>query len=223
MQNRNQTGTCPDCKGTFPLFTECAHGWNTRPHKQCITCYRTQRSKRKASQQRRDNSPQCPSTNATGSTTPAGTAAIFTQISSIQESPYQNPALKKHCHCHRHRNSACRAPATQFNTHHIFTKGQWRRSRFMDHPKVQLHMSVNAADYRAFNKGCPTVKPSTITAMADTVAQSCLWSMDDFVAAGFTNEDLISVKLDNRSPIHANSAILHLQRMPPETINSLAI
>ena len=49
---------------------------------------------------------------------------------------------------------------------------------------------------------------------------SSLWSMDDFLAAGFTNEDLIPVKLDlhttNRSPIHVNSAIiLHLQGMPP--------
>ncbi len=64
--------------------------------------------------------------------------------------------------------------------------------------------------------------------MADTGAQSCPWSMDEFLAARFTNEDLIPVKLDlhaaNRSPIHVNGAItLHLQGMPPETINSLAI
>ncbi len=39
MQNRNQTGTCPDSKGTFLIFSESARGLNTRPHKQCITYY----------------------------------------------------------------------------------------------------------------------------------------------------------------------------------------
>ncbi len=218
MQNGNQTETCPDCKGTFLLFSENARGWNTRPHKQCITCYRTQTSKRRASQQCRENSPQCPSANATGSTTPAGNGAIFAQISSIQESCCQNSALQK-----RHGRSqpgTCRTPDAQISTHHVFTKGHWHRSRFMDHPKLQLHMSIHAADYMAFNKRCPPIKPSTITVMADTGAQSCLWSIDDFLTAGFTNEDLIPVKLDlhaaNRSPIYVNGVnILHLQGMPP--------
>ncbi len=78
-------------------------------------------------------SPQCPSTNATGSTTLAGTGAIFAQISSIQESPYQNPALKKFCRSHR--PGACRAPATQVSTHRVFTKGQWCSSRFHEPPE----------------------------------------------------------------------------------------
>ena len=90
----------------------------------------------------------------------------------------------------------------------------------MDHPKVQLHMSVHAADCSTFNKSCPTVKPLSISVMADTGAQSCLWSMDDFLAVGFTNEDFIPVRLD----LHVNGAIiLHLQGKLPETINSLAI
>ena len=38
-------------------------------------------------------------------------------------------------------------------THHSFTKGQWRRARFLNHPDVKLTMSVNASDYHAFRRG----------------------------------------------------------------------
>ena len=59
---------------------------------------------------------------------------------------------------------------------------------------------------------CPNVNPVTISAMADTGAQSCLWSMDAFLAAGFLLSDLIPVKIDlvaaNKSPIRIEGAIV---------------
>ena len=44
--DRSQTALCPDCKQTFALFSEGARGWNTRPHRQCIKCYRGRRGRR---------------------------------------------------------------------------------------------------------------------------------------------------------------------------------
>ena len=60
------------------------------------------------------------------------------------------------------------------------------------------------------------VASTTITAMADSGAQSCLWSMDGFRAAGFSNEYLIPVNMDlvaaNKSPISIEgAALLRLQ------------
>ena len=80
-------------------------------------------------------------------------------------------------------------------------------------------MSVNHSDYQAFGRRCPTTAPTTITAMADTGAQSCLWSRDGFLAAGFSKEDLLPVHVDlvaaNKSPITIDGAIIvRLQEIP---------
>ena len=38
--DRSQTALCPDCKQTFALFSEGPRDWNTRPHHQCMKCYK---------------------------------------------------------------------------------------------------------------------------------------------------------------------------------------
>ena len=58
--------------------------------------------------------------------------------------------------------------------------------------------------------------------MADTGAQTCLWSMTGFLAAGFTPSDLIPVSVDlvalNKVPINlAGAIILRLQGHSPDT------
>ena len=82
----------------------------------------------------------------------------------------------------------------------------------MGHPVVRLSASVSATDYRQFNRRCPAVHPTNISALVDSGAQSCLWSLQDFLAAGFTTEDLIPVSLDliaaNKSPIHIAGAVM---------------
>ena len=96
--------------------------------------------------------------------------------------------------------------------HSVFSKGQWRRSRFMDHPKVQLELSVLPSDYHHFRRKCPSVSPTTIMALADSGAQSCLWSLQEFLAAGFTTKDLIPMSIDlvaaNKSPISIEGGII---------------
>ena len=79
--------------------------------------------------------------------------------------------------------------------HHIFTKRQWRKARFLNHPEVTLTMSMNASDYQAFRRSCSILAQTVITTVADTAAKSCLWSITGFLAAGFTPSDLIPVSL----------------------------
>ena len=43
---RGQTTICPDCKTIFALISEGARGWNTRPHRICLACYRARRGRR---------------------------------------------------------------------------------------------------------------------------------------------------------------------------------
>ena len=97
-------------------------------------------------------------------------------------------------------------------THNIFSKGQWRKARFLNHPTVNLEISVVKRDYNELGFKRPDINPTKITAMADTGAQSCLWSLDGCFAAGFTESDLIPVSIDleaaNKSPISIAGALL---------------
>ena len=82
----------------------------------------------------------------------------------------------------------------------------------MHHPMVNLQLSVDCRDYHSFSARCPNVRPVSVKATADSGAQSCLWSLDDYVRAGFKETDLIPVGLDlsaaNQSQIPIVGAIL---------------
>ena len=72
--------------------------------------------------------------------------------------------------------------------HHIFSAGEWRRTTFMDHPTMELGLSVRKEDYKSFSRKCPQVGSTIIQAKLDTCAQSCVWSLRDCLAAGFKRE-----------------------------------
>ena len=97
--------------------------------------------------------------------------------------------------------------------HHAFTNGEWRRTKFLDHPTWPVNLSVRRKDYTDFSRSCPQV-PSKISVAAklDSCAQTCLWSKKEFLSAGFKEEDLIPVSLGlsaaNKSSIKIDGAIL---------------
>ena len=41
--NRQQTAQCPKCSDTYKLYSEGRFGWNTRPHRICLKCYKERR------------------------------------------------------------------------------------------------------------------------------------------------------------------------------------
>ena len=97
--------------------------------------------------------------------------------------------------------------------HHAFTNGEWRRSKFLDHPTWPVHLSVRRRDYTGFSRRCPQVPNKlSVAAKLDSCAQTCLWSKKEFLAAGFREEDLIPVSLGlsaaNKSSIKIDGAIL---------------
>ena len=128
---------CPGCKKPFLRYTEGRFGRNKKPHKLCIDCYRIKR------RQDKSDSNATPNTDESDA---AGVGAMFSQVSGIS-TPYAS-------------HSALASP------HRIFTKSQCRRSKFKDHPKVELLLSVSWSDYRQLGRRCPRVTPSKITALA---------------------------------------------------------
>ena len=181
-----QTAQCPKCSNTYNLYSEGRFGWNTRPHRICLKCHKEQRS---------------PSTNQNSCNGSVSHNAARNQLSTIR---FETLEMVQH-------------PPSQVNLfHHIFTAGQWKTARFQDHPRVNLTVSTNEADYLAFGRKNTPIKPLILSAMVDSGAQSCLWSLKDFLSAGFAESDLLQVSVDlvaaNRSPISvAGAIILRLQ------------
>ena len=79
----------------------------------------------------------------------------------------------------------------------IFTKGEWRRAKVSKHPTVEFELRLPPG------KRAGT---ATVVGLADTGAQSNLWGLQDFIAAGFKLSDLESVRMDvraaNKNPIN---------------------
>ena len=84
--------------------------------------------------------------------------------------------------------------------HQLFSKTGWRRVRASDHPKVSLKLAMKS----------PRSKSIKVTAIADTGAQSDLWSLAEFLKAGFKLSDLSPVSLSlnaaNKSSIRIDGA-----------------
>ncbi|XP_068678617.1 uncharacterized protein [Montipora foliosa] len=132
---------------------------------------------------------------------PSSTLSAVSSFKRQQEppkTPYTRHGLVGRC-----------APVTL--DHHIFTKGEWTRAHLRDHPRVPITISIDTsaqARYRMPN--CTSNTHAEISAIADTGAQSDLWSMKDFLACGFSRDDLLPVRLGlsaaNRSPISIEGA-----------------
>ena len=116
--------------------------------------------------------------------------------------------VRRRCH-HRYGPvrhgivSRC-APVTL--DHHIFTKDEWTRAHLRDHPRVPITISIDkSAKTRNSTPSCTLNTQSEVSAIADTDAQSNLWSMTDFLACRFSRDNLLPVSLGlspaNRSPI----------------------
>ena len=216
--DRNQSAPCPDCGKNYSLFSEGPSGWNKRPHKQCLECYRAKRNRNRQSGQKSDNR----NGNKSNGTSSSEVGGMFTQISTIS-SPIQEcrdiVVNSKH-KTGQKMNTDIAQPFKFSPSNHVFSKGEWRRARFLNHPEVQLTVSSSASDYKAFGRKCCNVQPTLITAMADSGAQSCLWSLDGFRAAGFSTDYLVPVNMDlvaaNKSPISIDgAALLHLEGLSP--------
>ena len=86
--------------------------------------------------------------------------------------------------------------------HQIFNKGEWRRAQIMEHPQILLALSPDRQPLRSVE----------VMGIADTGAQSDLWSLEKFLAAGFKKDELSPVSLSlhaaNRSPIKIDGAFL---------------
>ena len=96
--------------------------------------------------------------------------------------------------------------------HHIFRTGEWRRARLLGHPRVDITISADShTGRRMASKSDICVN---VRAIADSGAQSNLWSLKEYLNAGFSREDLLPVSLSltaaNASPVSIEGAFFAL-------------
>ena len=201
---------CPKCKKSYFLYREGKFGWNSKPFNMCRECFRTQRRTKPSEQNAMSEQPQAADVGIITS----DIFAIGSEIRSSDGGPSTKPpATRKNRRRQRHANVNSATAHNIRMDHHVFSEGEWRRAKFMDHPTWPTQLSVRRKDYADFSRPCPQI-PSIIklSAKMDTCAQSCLWSKKEFLAAGFKEEDLIPVSLGlkgaNKSSIKIDGAIL---------------
>lgn len=95
---------------------------------------------------------------------------------------------------------------------HIFTPAGWERASSLSHPCLRVRLTTDADDYNQLGVPQPVIAAKHIDVIADSGAQSCLWSRKEFLASGFSMHDLIPVrhmmKAANRAPITIDGAVL---------------
>ena len=189
--DRNKRVSCPECKKLFNVYTEGPKGWNSKPHQMCIDCFRAIRR----AQRQQNRKPPSTSTSAISASEPSN----LTQIASVSASisPSKNNTSR----------DTQKVSTKTILDHHIFKNGEWEKSSLRDHPRLTINISAASP----MNGECLlSHRNIAVSAIADTGAQSDLWSLTSFLAAGFSREMLSPVKLGlsaaNRSSIPIEGA-----------------
>ena len=96
--------------------------------------------------------------------------------------------------------------------HYLFTAEGWRRAQSLSHPTLNLEISTKKEDYDNFGSKYVKLSQKKIEVVADSGAQSCLWSRDEFLGCGLKMSDLCEVhhvmEAANAAPIRIDGAII---------------
>ena len=202
--DREKTSNCPDCSQPFQVFSRSSRGWNKKPHTHCLECWRKNFAATKDSNKAENNM--------------LSVDSQFGQISVLSTHTHTRSRRRR-----KKRRRALPSPEVVHDTgevddaalactgtsrpkpkvilsHHIFTKGAWRRARVAQHPRTPLKLSPEHA---------PEME-ADVDGLADSGAQSDVWGLDEYRKAGYLQEDLCTVSLTlnaaNKSSIRIDGA-----------------
>ena len=189
-------GKCSECRVNFSSYTKYRSGQlNPVPFTLCLKCFR---AKKKLNEDKKTNSV-------------SESSAIMSFVSSLDASSPTSRvnAVTNNDVGNESHLSTC-APLEL--DHHIFTRDGWEKVNSHTHPTVRLQMSTVVDDYSKLGFSFPKIVPRCIDVVADSGAQSCLWSRKQYLNSGFSLRDLIPVnhnmKAANKAPIEIDGAIL---------------
>ena len=159
----SEKSPCPVCKQLFSLYSKGPRGWNSTPHTLCIDCFRSRRRKKHHNQA----SPT--------------SAAIQNERSHL---PVNNDS---HLGAILPTNSSTESNDAEDN-HHALVNDQWVKANMREHPTISVNISMDQAWCRSKH---PPPIAKNVVAIADTGAQTNVWSLREFLAAGFERSILL--------------------------------
>lgn len=188
-ESKREKAVCPKCRKEYFKFKKGRFGWNKKPHTMCTDCHQRERRQLQLQEEQSNNT------------------VCLSQVSSISQEDSSGDKKDEHPSVPR----ACKIAPIRLS-HHIFSKGEWKRARFNDHPTINLSMSINQSHYISFGVKIPDASDMMVTCIADTGAQSNLWSLKQCKEMGFKEDDLIPVNSTlsaaNKSRIEISGAVL---------------
>ena len=153
-------------------------------------------SRRRRRRRRRCRRPQHKSEYVTSTETSHLFVVTDSTVNTTQTVQYSQ---KQYRPCRRR----CRRPKQKevaVLSHQIFTKGEWQRARLRSHPRAEIFLT-------------PEHSPQLVTkvqGLADSGAQSDVWSLEAYLDAGYSRTDLqpvsMSLNAANKSPINIDGA-----------------
>ena len=164
------------------------------------------RRKKRNQRQPPQRPPQTPGIHATETEPISQIAAFQTKGDQLPRTPHRRRHNRKTT-----THVTITTPSAAGLDHHIFSKGEWKKTCLRDHPRLPITISLSRPGRTgsgAYNT--PSDIYAEVSAIADTGAQSDLWSLSDFIACGFSRDDLhpisLSLSAANRSPISIEGA-----------------
>ena len=202
-------GKCSKCSAQISLYTRYRSGkLNRTPFQMCIRCFRERGSRDNVTDGHDCNSGKKPSDGASEST------AITSFIGAVnaQYSPMSEVMQTPLTGINSLSGQLSASKQSVVLDHHIFTPGGWKKVLSFTHPTLRLRISTCKEDYLDFGIMHPKIAAKHIDVVADSGAQSCLWSRKEFLKSGFSMKDLIHVhhtmKAANTAPISIDGAII---------------
>jgi len=180
--DKGKTGSCAECGVAFKIFTQNARGWNKKPHKLCKDCW-----KLKNQRPRNGNLPA--ESNAVAEEFSVSQISAMSADTTIQASGVNVTQSPSQSRIHLQKTSGPQVVALH---HHIFQKGEWRRAQLRAHPQVTITVSMDHTKH-SHKRSTPHGLKAKVDAIADSGAQSNLWSLKEYIKAGFARKDLLPV------------------------------
>ena len=193
-----EQATCPDCKNLYKIFTQGPRGWNKKTHKVCLNCYRARRCRDRKQQH-------------TSTLTPAVQSLASDPVLQVGTIEVNEPQLQSKCNSTPCSINTIVKQSPIILGHQVFTKGEWKRARQQEHPRVAITISIDSNEQAKYNEPTHALHIHVeVSAIPDTGAQSDVWSLSDFLAYRFSHDDLLPVNMGlsaaNRSPISIEGA-----------------
>ena len=190
--DRSVKSQCPACHHPFSPFKEGPHGWNSKPYKICPDCFR---SRRRTKRQAVLPAPALQSMEASSVST--SHVGAITQGQDV---------------CCFGIDAVDSTSVDQVDSHAVFPNHDRAHVGISEHPTVHVSVSLELETSHP-GRLQPQFNAVGVSAIADSGAQTNVWSFNEFIRRGFPQQCLApapDLAAANLSPISVEGSFMAL-------------